>query len=162
MPDALISALTLAAAVGAGLNGGLFFVFSTFMMTVLGQLPPAQGITAMQGVNRRILNPLFGLVFGGTTVICLFLVVVTPFSDQPGGGWRLGGALLLVLGMFAVTMVFNVPLNNALDAADAGSADGVTFWRERYLFRWTAWNHLRTFACTGAAVALTIAYGATA
>lgn len=40
-------------------------------------------------------------------------------------------------------MVFNVPLNNALAAADPTSPEGAGLWT-RYLREWTAWNHLRT------------------
>jgi uncharacterized membrane protein len=56
-----------------------------------------------------------------------------------------------VLGMFAVTMIFNVPLNNALAAADPVSHEAASLWT-RYLADWTAWNHVRTVASTAACV----------
>jgi uncharacterized membrane protein len=42
----------------------------------------------------------------------------------------------------------NVPLNDALAAVHAGSADGATVWA-RYLQDWTFWNHVRTAASAG-------------
>ena len=36
----------------------------------------------------------------------------------------IAGGLLYVVGMFVVTMVFNVPLNNALAAVDPASPEG--------------------------------------
>ena len=36
----------------------------------------------MQAMNSAILNPLFGLVFGGTTVLCLVLAVTAPFTTD--------------------------------------------------------------------------------
>jgi uncharacterized membrane protein len=42
-----------------------------------------------------------------------------------------------------VTMVFNVPLNNALAAAPAGGAEQAALW-QRFLDVWTMWNHVRT------------------
>jgi uncharacterized membrane protein len=57
--------------------------------------------------------------------------------------------------MFVVTMVFNVPLNDALAAVDPGSPDAALVWA-RYLKDWTFWNHVRSITST-AACALFIA-----
>jgi uncharacterized membrane protein len=152
----MISVLTVVAAVGSGLIAGLMFAFSAFLMTAFGKLPAAQGMAAMQSINVTILNPLFGLVFGGTTLACAALAVATPFTSEPGAGWRLTGALLLVIGVFVVTMAFSVPLNNALEEADPASAEGVQLW-EHYLSRWTAWNHVRTVTAIGATTTLILA-----
>ncbi|WP_258042372.1 anthrone oxygenase family protein [Paenibacillus sp. UNC499MF] len=43
-------------------------------------------------------------------------------------------------------MLFNVPLNNVLEAVNPGSAAGADLW-PRYVVKWTAWNHVRTAAC---------------
>ena len=67
----------------------------------------------------------------------------------------LAGGTLYVLGMFIVTMVCNVPLNDALAAADPSSPEAASLWT-RYLTDWTMWNHVRTVAST-AACALFIA-----
>ena len=48
-----------------------------------------------------------------------------------------------------VTMVFNVPLNNALAAADATTSTGQDVWTN-YLTNWTLWNHVRTIASLAA------------
>ena len=47
--------------------------------------------------------------------------------------------------MFVVTMVFNVPLNDALAAADTSSPEAASLWA-RYLKDWTFWNHVRMAA----------------
>jgi uncharacterized membrane protein len=49
--------------------------------------------------------------------------------------------------MFVVTMAFNVPLNNQLQASQA--ADVEATWR-RYMVSWTRWNHVRTLASLAA------------
>jgi uncharacterized membrane protein len=46
--------LTVVAALGCGLNAGVFFAFSSFVMAALRRLPPAQGIAAMQSINVEI------------------------------------------------------------------------------------------------------------
>lgn len=154
MISSVIYTGTVIAAVGCGLVAGLLFAFSVAIMNALGRLPAAQGMAAMRSINVVILNPLFLLVFMGTTLLCGWLVVAAVLNwSDPGAQWRLAGGLLYVIGVFGVTMVVNVPMNNRLDAADPDSADGQELWA-RYRTRWTAWNHLRTAAGVAATTAL--------
>ncbi len=53
------------------------------------------------------------------------------------------------MGMFVCTAGFNVPLNDALAAADPASAEATALWA-RYLNDWTLWNHVRTISSTAA------------
>jgi uncharacterized membrane protein len=145
--ERLVSVLTFLSAMGVGLIGGLFFAFSTFIMVAFGRVAPAVGIMAMRSINVAILNPLFFTVFFGTAVCCLILGIVAVVGWQTtGAAYLLIGSLSYLLGVIAVTMMFNVPLNDALAASDLESVDGVGFWR-RYLSVWTLWNHVRTVAC---------------
>ncbi len=114
---AFIPLFTLIAAVGSGLMAGLFFAFSSFIMTALAKLPPEQGIAAMNSINVTILNATFGLAFFGTALLCLGLGVVSILRwAEPGSAWLLIGSLIFLAGTIGVTMVFNVPLNDALAA----------------------------------------------
>jgi uncharacterized membrane protein len=153
----LIPSLVVLAAVGSALVAGLLLAFSTSVMPALARRPAPEGSAAMQAMNSAILNPLFGLLFGGTAVVCLALAASAPFSgDEGGAGWRASGGLLYLLGVVGVTMVVNVPMNESLDRVDPCSADGAAEW-SRYLRRWTAWNHVRTALGTAAAAALVVA-----
>ncbi len=148
--------VTVAAALGSGLMGGLFFAFSTSVIPGLNGRPTAEGIQAMQAANVAIINPVFLAVFLGTTLASAALLVTALFADQPGDGWRLVGAVLYLAGSFGLTMAYNVPLNNALAAADPDSPEGAAVWTT-YVSRWTAANHVRALACAGSAVALVLA-----
>jgi uncharacterized membrane protein len=53
--------------------------------------------------------------------------------------------LLYIVGTFLVTMMINVPMNNALDAVLPSSSEGRELW-SRYLTNWTTWNHVRTIS----------------
>ena len=110
----------------------------------------------MQAINSTILNPLFGIVFGGTMVLCLVLAVTAPFTtDESNATLRGIGSALYVVGVFVETMVVNVPMNDRLDAVDPASGDGASYWRT-YLRQWTAWNHVRTLLGTVASVLLVV------
>ena len=64
--------------------------------------------------------------------------------------------MLYLIGSIWVTILFNVPLNNALASASASGPEGAGVWAH-YLATWVPWNHLRTVACLAAAGLLTIA-----
>jgi uncharacterized membrane protein len=157
MIDSFLFALTLCSALGCGLVAGIFFAFSAFVMQALARIPPAQGIAAMQSINAVVINLWFGTVFFGTAVACVLLAVSSLFRwHKPGIVYLLVGSLLYLVGTFLVTIVFNVPRNEALAAVDPASVEGASLWAS-YVSSWTAWNHVRTAAALLAAAALTIA-----
>ncbi|WP_456640319.1 anthrone oxygenase family protein [Bradyrhizobium sp. USDA 10063] len=143
-------------ALGCGLMAGLYFAFSTFIMGALGRIGQASGIAAMNAINVDIVRSLFMPLFLGTTLVSAILALVAVFRlGEPGALAMLAGGVVYVVGMFVVTMIFNVPLNNALADADPASTEAASLWA-RYLKEWTFWNHVRTVAST-AACALFIA-----
>jgi uncharacterized membrane protein len=148
----MLELLTMACALGSAVIGGLLFAFSTSVMKALGKLPAQHGIAAMQSINIVIINPLFLLAFMGTAVACAVVAVLSLMRwDDPASAYRLAASVLYIVGTFGVTMVCNVPLNNALAAAHPDTQDAVRLW-PRYLSEWTRWNHLRTAAAVAAAV----------
>ncbi|NOJ47896.1 anthrone oxygenase family protein [Bradyrhizobium archetypum] len=148
MLQMLITGLLWFSAVGCGLLAGLYFAFSTFIMTALARTGQAAGIAAMNAINVTIVQSLFMPVFLGTTAASTGLAVIAIFRwSEPGAMAMLAGGTLYVLGMFVVTMIFNVPLNNALAATDPASQEAASLWA-RYLTEWTWWNHVRTVAST--------------
>ncbi len=155
--DHLPFALKLFTALGCGLVAGVFFAFSTFVMSALARLQPREGIAAMQSINITAINPLFMTALFGTALACLFLAIASISKwHQPGAVYLLVGSLLYLVGTVVVTIAFNVPLNDALAIAKPDSTEAANLWA-RYLTNWTLWNHVRTIAAFGAAVLLTIA-----
>jgi uncharacterized membrane protein len=133
-------------AIGCGLLAGVYFDFSTFIMTSLGRIAPAVGIVAMNSINIEIVKSLFMPIFMGTTLTAAALAGLAIFRwSEPGSIALLAGGIIYLIGMFAVTAVFNVPLKDALAAIDPASADGAALWA-RFLKEWTFWNHVRTIA----------------
>ena len=149
---------TLAAALGCGLVAGVWFAFSAFVMQALARLPAAQGIAAMQSINRMAPTPVFMTAMFGVAALCAGLAVWAGVSlGDRRAAWVLAGSALYLIGTIGVTMAANVPLNTALEAVptDAGDA-GAREW-DAYLARWTAWNHVRGVTALAAAASLTIA-----
>jgi uncharacterized membrane protein len=143
------SIATILAALGSAIIGGIFFAFSTFIMAALAARPPAEGMAAMVSINRVILRSLFMLTFFGTALLSVALAVHALVAWGPGSAWLLGGAFAYLVLSITLTMVFNVPLNDAIDRADP-AADNQALWAD-YVERWTLWNHVRTIASFAAA-----------
>jgi uncharacterized membrane protein len=99
-------------------------------------------------------------LFFGTTLACALLAVLASLQwQEPGAIAAICGGVLYVVGMFVVTVVFNVPLNNQLAGVDPASSAAAPVWA-RYLVDWTFWNHVRTIACTGSVVLFIVAIAA--
>jgi uncharacterized membrane protein len=156
MTNAFFVALTMAAAVGSGLVGGFFFAFSVVVMKALGRLAPEHAIAAMNSINVVVLNPWFFAAFFGTAAASIVLTAYAALNWPAGAAYLVTGSVFYLVGVIAVTIVFNVPLNNALAAVDAAGTEGAALWT-RYLSVWTAWNHVRTAAPLLAAASFIIA-----
>lgn len=140
---------TTAAAVCTATVGGIFYAFSTFVMKGLDRTEPAEALTAMRGINAEAqANAPFLVLFVGSALLALGVGILAALRlGQPGSGYVLAGAVLGLVA-FVVTMAFNVPLNNRLDALDPAAlsaADALRDW-QAYLVPWTNWNHVRTVA----------------
>ena len=140
------------AALGCGLAAGVFFAFSTFVMQGLRELPAADAIKAMNAINLAAMKPSLMILLFGTALLCLaMLVAVLWLEGLPARAdmdlviGPLGGSVVYLVGAMLVTLMRNVPLNNALAAAS--TADGPAVWKA-YLRDWVKWNHVRTVACT--------------
>ena len=150
--DQLIPVVGTTALLGSALVGGIFFAFSSFMMKALARVPSAEGIAAMQSINVVVLNPSFLGAFIGTAVLSLVAGGLALAGwDRPSASFFLAGAILYLVGTFLVTGLRNVPLNDQLAAVSATDPTAREVW-ERYLGRWTMWNHVRTAAAMAAAL----------
>jgi len=136
--------LVFIAALGSGLVGGVFFAFSSFVMPGLARMPAAGGIAAMNSINVTAVTPLFMTALFGTALVCLIVGIGAAMGwAQSNSLWLAAGSVVYLAGIVMVTIVFNVPLNDALAAVDPAGANGAGLW-SRYLDEWVMWNHVRT------------------
>jgi uncharacterized membrane protein len=146
MPQSLLIPFAILTAVLAALGTGSLFAFSTFVMGALARLTPAQAIAAMQSINIVVINPLFmGAFMGAAAGFVVLAIIAMADLGAPHAVLTLLAAALYVLGTVGITMVFNVPLNNGLAAANPASPDASAIW-SAYHSGWQTWNHIRTTA----------------
>jgi uncharacterized membrane protein len=134
----------------AGCIFGFFYTWSFVVMRGLSAAEAPVAIKAMQSVNATIMTPWFALIFFGTPIA----TAVAAFAAFAAGArlaalWMGAATAIYMIGCFAVTVLANIPMNDALAAVDAASvADAAGTWAG-YARPWTAWNHVRTAACAG-------------
>ena len=75
---------------------------------------------------------------------------------EPGAFYLFVGAVLYLVGAVLVTIVCNVPRNEALAAVAPTDPNGASLWAG-YVASWTAWNHVRMAAALAAAASFSIA-----
>lgn len=156
MSDEVVFVVRFCSAIGCGLMAGLFFAFSVAVMRGLTRIPAAQGMAAMQSINVVILNPIFFTAFFGTAALCLAVLISSwPRWGEAGAGVSAAGAALYLVGNILITVVFNVPMNDALASTASDHPEAAATWAV-YLTRWTAWNHVRTVTALAAAILLTL------
>lgn len=136
--------LLVAAAIGSGIAGGVFFAFSTFVMQALARQPAAAAIATMQAINVTVINPLFLGIFLGTALVCAVLLGGTALGEI-SFALAAAGAVFYLAGIFGVTMLANVPRNERLARLSAESAEAEEYWPV-YVREWSRWNHLRAAA----------------
>ena len=143
----MLNLFLLATAVVSGLIAGLFYSYSCSVNPGLGALSDSNYLSAMQSINRAILNPVFFCSFMGT----LLLLPISTYQHY-GTGNRfyllLAATLVYAVGTFGVTMFGNVPLNEALAKIDLtnASAQELAEYRSRFEIPWNRLNAIRTYA----------------
>ncbi|WP_173426492.1 DUF1772 domain-containing protein [Chryseobacterium angstadtii] len=135
----------LVTAVLAALIAGLFYAYSCSVVPGLGKLSDVEYLKSMQSINREILNPVFFMSFMGTAV----LLPVTTFlfrGEQPAFILLLLACAAYLIGVFGVTVVGNVPLNDMLDKFDisGSTAEAIQEMRNNFENRWNLLNNVRT------------------
>jgi uncharacterized membrane protein len=153
-----LSNITLAlAAISNALIAGLFYSYSCSVNPGLQRLPDAGYLSAMQSINRAILNPVFFLSFMGT----LLLLPLASWLAYDGTSKRFVclamATLLYVVGTFGVTLFGNVPLNEALENFRIEGASVKDLYEARLAFErpWNNLHHVRSL-CSVIALVLVI------
>jgi uncharacterized membrane protein len=139
---------------------GLWYAYSCSVNPGLGSLPDHEYLAAMQAINKAILNPVFFAGFMGTLIL---LPISAWFSYSQPASPRfvllLIASLAYAIGVFGVTIMGNVPLNETLAAVDLKAASLETIARERTNFEgpWNKFHQIRTLASLIALVLTIIA-----
>lgn len=156
--NALYFSSLVVSALLTGLSAGLFYAYSCSVNPGLGKLADAEYLRAMQEINKAILNPAFFASFIGSVVV---LGITTWLSYSGHHPFQLKmlliATVIYLVGVFGLTVVGNVPLNESLADFNIGSATENEIALQRKLFEqpWNKFHAIRTF-CSFAAFVFTL------
>jgi uncharacterized membrane protein len=133
----------------SGLMAGLLYSYSCSVNPGLKALPDKEYLSAMQSINRAIQNPVFFISFMG-------LLVLLPVSSWLSYKQSMTVPFIYVLiatviyfiGVFGVTVMGNIPLNNQLEKFNISSSSATQIADMRLGFEtaWVRWHTVRTIA----------------
>lgn len=134
----------------SGLVAGLFYAYSCSVIPGLKQLTDDNYIKAMQAINIAIQNPVFFMSFMGLLPAYPALLYVQYKTIGSGTQFSLllAAAIVYFIGVFGVTAIINVPLNDQLAAFDitAATPQQITAARRAFELSWNSWHTVRTIA----------------
>ena len=133
--------------------GGVFLTFSDFVMRSLDRAQTAAGIEVMQVVNREVFKSVFMVLFLGLSALSPLLIGYAYFRlVGPASTLIVTGGVIYLLGVFAVTVAYNVPMNKRLEAEEYSSSEAASYWKAKYFPDWTTWNSVRAAASIASAI----------
>jgi uncharacterized membrane protein len=146
--------LLVVALLATAIIAGFFYAYSVSVMPGLTASDPVSAINAMKAINAVVRTVEFAVSFFGALalpILCLLL------ARRPPVVLALIAAILLYgIGAFAVTLAFNVPLNEALAGTTPTQASATQIW-SAYVEPWLMWNHIRMAASIAAFLAMAVA-----
>ncbi|MEP7144302.1 MAG: anthrone oxygenase family protein [Ferruginibacter sp.] len=128
---------------------GLLYGYSCSVNIGLSALPDDQYLRAMQSINNAILNPYFFISFIG---LVLLFPITTWLQYLRSRNYKfyylLIATVIYLAGVFGVTMLGNVPLNNALAnfKISLSGVTEITVQRNHFETPWNQFHVVRTIA----------------
>lgn len=145
MTERVSAAVVLVAIVLNALQAGTYYTWASGVMPGLARTGDRTFVEAIQEMNRAIVNPVFMLSFLGAPVASLVAVVVV---DGEGRAWSVAASAAAATTLL-VTVVGNIPLNNAIErAGDPAALADPAAVRRAFEPRWVRLNALRAVTST--------------
>ena len=142
------------------LMAGLFYSYSCSVVLGLKLLTDSEYLASMQSINKAIQNPLFFICFFGTLLLLPISTYLT-YSQHPRlKFWLLLTATIIYfIGVFGVTAIGNIPLNEGLEKFNLANASKKAITVQRTIFeqRWNSLNTIRTLSSIFSLVLIVIA-----
>ena len=126
---------------------GIFFTWTNAVKPGIGTLDDMTYMKAFQAMNRLILNPLFYIVFI-LPVLTISISTYMSFGSTKLYVFELFllSTLVYVLGVFLITILGNIPLNELLENTDLEkiSLTELSDLRGKIENKWNNFNLIRT------------------
>lgn len=144
--------------IASAVVAGVFLSFSDFVMRSLDKADRAAGIEVMQVINREVFHWVFMTLLLGMSALSPLLAGYAYFNlAGPGALLVEVGGMIYFIGVFVVSLIYNIPMNNRLDQLSHTSTKAAQYWSTTYFPKWTYWNYVRAVSACVAAICFLIA-----
>lgn len=145
----------VAATVAMGIGAGVYLLYSFVLMPALGRTDDRTFVSAFQQIDTAVVGPFLAVFFVGPLVLTV-LAGALQLGDAGAVLALVGAALALQIVVVAVTVVGNVPRNDAIKAAGepATTEDAGALRRAFDEAAWSRNNAVRSAAATLATACL--------
>jgi uncharacterized membrane protein len=141
------------AIIASALVSGVFLTFSDFVMRSLDGAKRSAGVEVMQVINREVFRTVFMVLLLGMSALSVFLIGYAYFNiTGPASPLIMSGGAFYFIGVFVVSLVFNIPMNKHLDTLNYAGPEAAAYWTGTYMPRWTFWNYVRAITAGAAAI----------
>ncbi|MFJ9113171.1 DUF1772 domain-containing protein [Streptomyces sp. NPDC102283] len=154
MMSAMTSLLLLLATIVNGLYAGFMLTFLIAIMPGLADLTDEQFTSVMRRFNEKVPGPVFLVLFLGVVALPAAAFFTGLGEHDGAAGPAVLGALICAVAGHLVTVVGNIPLNNALAASEGGDDSAA---RAAFESRWNILHQVRTAFALAACVLLAVA-----
>lgn len=139
-----------------GLLAGLFYGYDCSVIKGLGNLQDDVYLQSFQSINKAIQNLYFFISFMG----CLLVLPLATWlsyksSDSATFYLLLSATLIYVMGVFGVTILGNVPLNEQLAKFNSAQATTNDIAAMRKVFE-KPWNNFHTIRTVASVIAFSL------
>jgi len=133
-----------------GILAGVFFTWTNAITPGIGRLNDVSYLKAFQHMNRTILNPLFYIVFMGPLLLSLAATYVHKAYPAYILWMLIVATVIYFLGVFMVTILGNIPLNDMLDKTNLAdiSLEDARSLRDKFETKWNNLHLIRTISST--------------
>ena len=138
---------------------GIFFTWTNAVKPGIGKLDNITYLNAFKSMNKVILNPLFFIVF---ILPILTIPISTYLSFDSTKNYvfelLLISSIIYFMGVFLVTVLGNIPLNELLDRTDLNklSQKELDTFRKKIENKWNKFNLVRVLTSFISFLLLTI------
>ncbi|MFG2608674.1 anthrone oxygenase family protein [Streptomyces anulatus] len=154
MMSAMTSLFLVLATIVNGLYAGFMLTFLIAIMPGIADLTDEQFTAAMRRFNEKVPGPVFLVLFLGVVALPAAAFFTGLGEHGEAAGPAILGALICGVAGHLVTVIGNIPLNNALAASEGGDDSAA---RAAFESRWNTLHQVRTAFALVACVLLAVA-----
>lgn len=158
MGENIVDILSFLAVITTSIVAGTVFAYANSVMPGLRKSDNCTFVLSVRHLNSSVDNPTFLIISNAALLTQIGFLISVIYLKHFDKILLVSIAVICYVATLLITFIGNLPLNKAIITANLPESE--TGWkplRERFEFRWTLLNRLRTLTCILSVSSLIIA-----